>query len=174
LIDIVARRHPKVVDELIPSTLSYGEVLAVVRNLLKEKISVRDLRSILEALADAARINKSPVFLMEQVRQRLGPAIAQELSENGGTLFAALLDPGCEEALRSCIVRTEQDVSLAPDLSTAQSLLSGVQQAVEQLTLEGHRPVIIAPSDLRYAVWKFIHRFLPQVIFVSQQELPLR
>jgi flagellar biosynthesis component FlhA len=53
-------------------------------------------------------------------------------------------------------------------------LLSGVQQAVEQLTLEGHRPVIIAPSDLRYAVWKFIHRFLPQVTFVSQQELPPR
>lgn len=174
LIDVVAKRHPKVVDELIPSILSYGEVLGVVRNLLKEKVSVRDLRSIMESLADAARTSKGVVYLTEQVRQRLGPSIAQSLAEVDGIIYAALLDPVCEETLRTCIHRTEQDVSLAPDLATAQALLGALQKSVEQLSLEGRRPIIVAPADLRYALWKFINRFLPQVIVISQQELPPR
>ena len=174
LVDVVARRPPKVVDALVPALLSYGDVLGVIRNLLRERVNVRDLRSILEALADAARTTKSLVNLTEHVRQRIGPSIAQPLKEQDGTLYAALLDPACEEALRGWVVRNEHDVALAPDLGHAQALLAGVQRAVEQLSLAGRRPVIVAPSDLRYAFWKFTSRFLPQVTVVAQQELPSR
>ena len=174
LMDVVARRHPKLVDELVPNLLGYGEVHAVVRSLLREGVSVRDLRSILEALADGARMTKSPVFLTDLVRQRIGAAIAQSLAEPDGQLYAALLDPGCEEVLRACLVKTDADVALTPDLATAQALLGAVQTALERLGMAGHRPVIIAPSDLRYAFWKFIHRFMPQVTVVAQQELPPR
>jgi flagellar biosynthesis protein FlhA len=174
LVDVVARRHPKIVDELIPNVLSYSEVLAVVRGLLIEKVSIRDMRTILESMADAARVSKNPIYLTEQVRRRLGPAIAQGLTESDGVLYAALLDPGCEEELRGCLLKTENDVSLAPDLATAQALLAGLQNAVEQLGLAGRRPIIVAPSDLRFALWKFAHRFMAQVIVVSQQELPPR
>ena len=108
------------------------------------------------------------------VRERIGPAIAQALLEPDNKLYAALLDPGCEEVLRSCLVSNDSDAALAPDLATAQALLGGVQQAVEQLSMAGHRPVLVAPTDLRFPLWKFVHRFMPQVIVVAQQELPPR
>jgi flagellar biosynthesis protein FlhA len=174
LIDVVARRYPKLVDDLIPAVLGYSEVLSVVKNLLREQVSIRDLRSILEALADGARLTKSPTFLTEHVRQRLGPMIAQSLAEPDGKLYAALLDPMCEETLRGCLIRDDNDVALSPDLSVAQGLLLGLQNAIEELSLAGRRPVVVAPSDLRYAVWKFAHRFLPQITVVAQQELPPR
>jgi len=137
-------------------------------------VSIRDLRSILEALADGARLTKSPTFLTEHVRQRLGPMIAQSLAEPDGKLYAALLDPMCEEALRGCLIRDDNDVALSPDLNVAQGLLLGLQNAIEELSLAGRRPVVVAPSDLRYALWKFAHRFLPQITIVAQQELPPR
>jgi flagellar biosynthesis protein FlhA len=174
LVDVVARRYPKLVDDLIPGILGYSEVLSVVKNLLREKVSIRDLRSILEALADGARLTKSPTFLTEHVRQRLGPMIAQSLAEPDGKLYAALLDPMCEEALRGCLIRDDNDVALSPDLNVAQGLLLGLQNAIEELSLAGRRPVVVAPSDLRYALWKFAHRFLPQITIVAQQELPPR
>ncbi|MFT7623409.1 MAG: flagellar biosynthesis protein FlhA [Myxococcota bacterium] len=174
LIDVVARRHPKLVDELIPNILGYGEVHAVIRNLLSEGVSIRDLRTILEALADGARTSKAAVTLTEAVRRRIGPSIAQHVKEADGKVYAALLDPRCEEALRNCVVTSEHDTALAPDLGTAQSLLGGVQKAVEALGIQGHRPLLVAPADLRYPLWKFVNRFLPQVTVVSQQELPSR
>ena len=174
LIDVVARRYPKVVDDLIPGVIGYADIHAVIRNLLSEGVSIRDLRSILEAMGDAARVSKSPIHLTEAVRQRIGPAIAQSLTEADGKLYAALLDPNTEATLRRCIQRSETDVSLAPDLATAQALLQGVQQAVERLGLSGRRPVLVAPADLRYALRAFVARFLPQVVVVSQQELPAR
>jgi len=174
LIDVVAKRHPKLVDDIVPGVVGYADIHAVVRNLLREGVSVRDLRSILEALGDAARVSKSPVHLTESVRQRIGPAIAQSLAETDGRLYAALLDPNTEATLRRCVQHSDTDVSLAPDLATAQALLQGIQQAVERLGLAGRRPVLVAPADLRYALRAFVARFLPQVVVVSQQELPAR
>jgi len=174
LVDVVARRHPKLVDDLIPNIVGYSEIHAVVRSLLSENVSIRDLRTILEGIADAARVSKNPVHLAEAVRKRLGPSIGQTLMEPDGKLYAALLDPGCEEAMRTCLISNEHDTALAPDLPTAQSLLGGIQRAVEALGVAGHRPVIVAPSDLRFAFWKFVNRFMPQVTVVAQQELPPR
>ena len=174
LVDVVAQRYPKLVDDLVPGVLGYSEILAVVRNLLRERVSIRDLRSILEALSDGARLTKSPTFLTEHVRQRIGASIAQSLTDLDGKLYAALLDPACEEALRGCLIRDDNDVALSPDLHTAQGLLLGMQKAMEELSLAGRRPVVVAPTDLRYGLWKFAHRFLPQVTVVAQQELPPR
>jgi flagellar biosynthesis component FlhA len=128
----------------------------------------------LEAIADGALTTKSLIFLTETVRRRLGPSIAEKLTSHDGKLYAALLDPACEEALRSCVIKSEHDIALAPDLATAQGLLTGIQSAVETLGMQGHRPVLVAPADLRYPFWKFAHRFLPQVVVVAQQELPPR
>ncbi len=174
LIDVVARRHPRLVDELIPAQLQIGEVLHVVRRLLEEAVSIRDLRSIIEALADAARVSKSPVALTEAVRQRLGPSISEALLEPDRKLYAALLEPETEATLRKVLVKDGGDVGLAPDLATAQAILGGVHKAVEKLGVQGKRPILVAPSDLRYPLWKFVHRFLPQVTVLAQQELPAR
>lgn len=174
LLDIVAERAPRVVDELIPTVLSHIEILAVIRMLLIEQVSVRDMRTILETLAESARHSKTTHFLAEQVRQRLGPRIAQSLVGHDGKLHAAIFDAPSEDALRSVVVRHDGDVALAPDLSMARELLAQLQTASTSLHELGHSALIVAPSDLRYPLWKFASRFLPQVRFMAQNELPPR
>jgi flagellar biosynthesis protein FlhA len=174
LLDVVAKKSPRVVEELLPTVMSHTELLAVLRNLLDERVPVRDLRSILEALADAARYGKATPFLVDQVRQRLGAAISQRFVEADGKLHVALFDGASEEALRQFVIRNEADAALAPDLHTAQALAAQLQSAYQRLQANGHTPVIVTPPDLRFPLQRFITRLMPQMNVISQTELPPR
>jgi len=175
LLDVVAQRSPRVVEELLPTVLSHAELLAVLRALLDEKVSVRDLRTILEALAEAARYGKATGFLVDQVRLRLGGAIVQRLVDPGDNkLHAAIFDGASEDLLRQFVLRNEAETALAPDLATAQGLLAQLQIAHQRLQAAGHPTVIITPADLRQPLRRFVARLMPQLVIVSQQELPPR
>jgi len=174
LLELVAQRTPKVVEELLPSVLSYAELLAVLRTLLDEQVPIRDLRAILEALAEAARFGKAQPYLVDQVRVRLGPAIAQRFVEPDGKLYAAIFDALTEDALRQFILRNESDTVLAPDLNTAQALLAQLQSAFQRMQAAGRPTVVLAPADLRYPLRRFVARLIPQLAVLSQAELPTR
>ncbi len=174
LLEIVAKRNAKVVEELLPGVLSYAELLAVLRGLLREQVPIRDLRTILEGLADAARYGKSIPFLIDQARVHLGGAIVQRLSSLDGKLHAAIFDAPSEDQLRQFVLRNDAEVALAPDLPTAQALLTQLQRAHQRMQERGHATVIIAPADLRYPLWRFASRLLPQVSVLGQSELPPR
>jgi len=174
LLEIVAQRSPRVVDELIPNVLTHTHVLAVIRALLAERVSVRDLGTILESLADASRYGKAVPFLVDQVRERMGGAIVQAFVGPDDQLHVAMLDAATEDALRPFVVRNEAEVNLAPDLPTAQGLLAQLQSAVSRLHDLGYPAVLIAPTDLRYPLWRFATRFISQVHVLGQNELPPR
>lgn len=174
LIEVVAMRSPKVVDELLPNVLTHAEVLAVLRTMLKERVSIRDLRTILETLSEASRISKSTQFLSERVRQRLGSSIVQGVMGPDNKLHAAIFDAASENSIRTVLIRQENDVAIAPDLSMAQHLLAQFQKAVQVMHERGHDAVVVVPTDLRYALWRFASRFVPQIHFIGQNELPSR
>ncbi|MCB9737012.1 MAG: flagellar biosynthesis protein FlhA [Deltaproteobacteria bacterium] len=174
LLEIVAARSPKVVEELLPTVMSHAELLAVLRALLEEQVSIRDLRTILEALAEASRYGKATHFLVDQVRLRLGAAIVQPYVEGDGKLYAAIFDGPTEDLLRQYVLRNEGETVLAPDLATAQMLLAQLQQAHQRLQGQGHSTVIVTPADLRYPIRRFVSRLMPQLSVVSQAELPPR
>jgi len=146
----------------------------VLRQLLEERVSIRDLRTILEALAEAVRYGKSTFYLVDQVRLRLGPAIAQRHVEADGKLYVAIFDGATEDLLRQFVLRNESESVLAPDLQTAQSLLAQLQQAHQRLQAQGHASVVLTPADLRYPLRRFIARLMPQIVVISQAELPPR
>ena len=172
LLDVAARRSPRVVDELIPSVLTHAEVLAVLRDLLRQRVNIRDMAGILEALAQATRYGKTLPFLVDQVRSRLGASIVQGFQSGDGKLHVAILDAQTEDVLRTCVLRSEADVNLAPDLPLAQALLAELQSAVDTLHSLGNAAVLLVPGDLRYPVWRFTSRFLSQVHVIGQNELP--
>ncbi len=172
LLDLQAKRTPRIVEELIPTQLTHAELLAVLRGLLREQVSIRDLGTILETLAEAVRYGKATYYLTEQARQRLGPAIVQSNLGADGKLHAAIFDAAAEETLRGVLVRQEGDAALAPGLRLAQALLGELQQAQRELHDHGYAAVVVAPSDLRYPLWRFASRFLPDLRFVGQGELP--
>ena len=172
LLDVVASRSPRVVEELLPNVMTYAEVLSVLRALLAERVSIRNLKVVLEALSEAARHGKALPYLVDQVRLRLGPAIAQGLMGPDGKLHVSMLDVATEDALRAVVVRNETDVRIAPDMALAQRLLTQLKRASDLLNARGHSGVVLAPEDLRYPLWRFTHRFLPQMAVVGQGELP--
>ncbi|PKN54065.1 MAG: flagellar biosynthesis protein FlhA [Deltaproteobacteria bacterium HGW-Deltaproteobacteria-14] len=174
LLEIVAQRNPKVVEELIPNTIAHAEILSILRALLEEQVSIRDLRTILEALAEAARYGKALNFLVDQVRVRLGPAIVQRFTEGDGKLHAAIFDAATEDLLRGFVLRTEGDTALAPDLASAQALVGQLQSAFQRMQASGNPPVVLTPADLRWPLRRFVSRLIPQLAVMSQTELPTR
>jgi flagellar biosynthesis protein FlhA len=174
LLEIVARRSPKIVEELIPTILSHAEVLAVVRALLKEGIGIRDMRAILEGLTEAASRSKSTPYLVDRVRMRLGASITQSLVSPDGKLYVGIFDSQSEDALRAFVTRSETEVALAPDLTTAQNLVTQLQRVMQTHQGEGRAPAIIVPPDLRYPIQHFALRFVAGLYVISQREIPPR
>ncbi len=170
LLGACAKETPKLVEDTVPGSITLGELVRVVRGLLREGISVRDLRSILEAVADAAPRSKDAHFLIEQVRRRLARQITARISE-GGVLYALTLDRQTEDSLRQSLGHNDGEPTLAPDINTARALIASLENRAAALAAQGRSAVILAPADLRRALFEFASRFVPELFVVSAREL---
>lgn len=170
LLGACAKEAPKLVEDSVPGAITLGELVRVVRGLLREGISVRDLRSILEAVADAAPRSKDAHFLIEQVRRRLARQITARITE-GGVLYALTIDRATEDALRQSLGHNDGEPTLAPDINTARALINSLESRVSTLAAQGRSAVVLAPADLRRAFFEFASRFIPDLFVVSAREL---
>ena len=172
LLDNVAATAPKVVDELIPGQLGLGVVLRVVKNLLKEGISIRDLRTILESLADYSSLTKDPDVLTEFVRQSLGRFIVDQFKVDEDTLYLVTIDREVEDVIAEAIQPSDQGSYLAIEPGSAQQIIASVRGMVERFGMYGAQPVILASPSIRRHVKKMIERFVPHVSVLSHNEIP--
>jgi len=171
LLDHLAEHHPKAVEELTPHLLSLGAVQKVLQNLLKERVSIRDLLTIVETLADYAPITKDPEVLTEYVRQKLARAIVKQFETPEGALPLITLDQRVEDLLREKIQKGEYGTHLALDPGLAQKILTSFHQTLDRMTPFDQQPVILCSPVLRRHVKRFLERFLPQVAVLSHSEL---
>lgn len=161
LIDLVAEEEPRLVDELIPNLLPLGEVIKVLRGLLLEGVSIRDLRSILEALADHARDTKDTDMLIELVRRRMARHITGRFKGEDGSVSAIVLDPAGEAFFR--------DGGAGP--AVAQRLLSSLNNAAAAFSNVSTPPLVLCASDIRPAVSEFFGRRVPGLAVASFSEM---
>lgn len=171
LLAVVGKEAPKLVEDVVPGTITLGELVRVLRGLLREGISVRDLRTILEAVADAAPRSKDPIFLVEMARRRLSRQITGRIAGPNGAVRAVTIDRATEELLRSSLGQSDGEATLAPDLDTARRLIGGLETHLAQLSSAGQPPVLLAPPDLRKPLFDFASRFIPEVHVVCAREL---
>ena len=171
LLDALARTRPKVVEELVPQLLGIGGVQKVLQNLLREGVSIRDLSTILEAVADVAPRTKDPDVLTEHARQALGRSITQKLVGPDGTLGVLTLAGAVERSLLEALHRNEEGTTLAPDPALAQRLVAGLGAAVERLSAGQQPPVLLVGAALRPYLRRFLERYLPQLALVSPAEI---
>jgi flagellar biosynthesis protein FlhA len=171
LIGVVARDAPKLVEDVLPGIISLGDLVKVVRGLLREGVSVRDLRTILEAVADAAPRSKDPAYLVESARRRLARQITGRLAGADGVVHALTLERATEETLRATLGASEGEAALAPDMETARRLVANLELYATRLTTEGHPVVLLAPPDLRRPLYDFASRFVPDIAVVAAREL---
>ena len=171
MFDRLAKSHPKVVDDLVPNLLPLGTVLQVLRNLLREQVSVRDFLTILEALADMAPHTQDPDLLTERARQALGRQIASQYRDAGGMIHYIAFSRQTEEIIKAGIRRDAAGAQLIMDPLRAQELLRRVGAEVERHAAAQVLPVILAAPQIRSAVRRLIERVLPQVAVLSPGEL---
>ncbi|MBZ0219280.1 MAG: flagellar biosynthesis protein FlhA, partial [Candidatus Methylomirabilis sp.] len=171
LIDRVAKTHPKVVEELVPGLLSLGAVQKVLQNLLKERISIRDLQTILETLADYAPITKDTDLLTEYVRMGLARQITKSHISGDSTIQAISLSHEIEEAITKSVHETPQGSFLTIEPGLAQRILSRLKEGLEETMSKGHQPVLLVSHQTRRFVRRLTERVFPAVAILSHNEI---
>lgn len=171
LIDNVKESYPALVDELIPNVLGVGEVQKVLAKLLKEKISIRDLVTIFETLADYASYTKDSDILTEYVRQALSRQITQQFAASSEALKVITVGPSLEKRIAESVQQTDQGSYLALDPTSSQAIFQKVTEQVNKLIQNGQQPIILASPTIRMYLRQLLERTIQDVPVLSYSEL---
>lgn len=170
LITHVGETHPALIDELTPKLLSIGDIQKVLGNLLKEGISIRDLVTICEILADYAPTIRDTDVLTEYVRQGLSRAISKKIF-NDSTNQVITLDPTVEQQIMEHVQHTEQGAYVALDPKTIQNIIAQLKREVGKLTAIGLQPIILTSPIVRIYFKQLTEQYMPDLIVISYNEI---
>ncbi|MDR1665065.1 MAG: flagellar biosynthesis protein FlhA [Clostridiales bacterium] len=170
LIDNVKETHPILIDELIPKLMSIGEVQKVLAKLLKEGISIRDLVTVLETLADYAPITRDSDMLTEYVRQNLRRSISKKFFSTGVNTVITL-DPQLEQTLTSNIQKTEVGSFVNIDQQLSQKIFESLKREVGKLTTMGAAPIILTSPFVRMYFKQLVEEIAPDLVVLSYGEI---
>ena len=169
LLDRVAVEHPKVVEDVVPKLLPLSTVQRVLQNLLRERVSIRDAVSILEALGEAGGSTRNPVLLTEYVRQSIRRAVVKPYLNRAGDLPAWFLDPAIEQAVESAVEHGEQNSHLSLPPQQIREILNRISARIQQ----PETPVVaITTSGARYFLRQLGEPTLPNLFFLAHNEVP--
>lgn len=171
LVDIVKQNSPAVVEELVPDLMTIGEIQKVLQNLLRERIPIKDMVTILEYLADGARINKDSDFLTEHVRQGLSRAICQMYMQQNNKISVVTLHPKLEQEIADSIQQMSWGRYPVLDPKKTNILLERLQSAIQKANSAGISPVLLTSPNIRLPFRRMLERYLPEVSVISINEI---
>ena len=175
LLDSLNESYPRLLEELMPKLMTLGEIQRVLEQMLRERVSIRDLGTILEALLETAPLSKSTIALVEAARQALGRRLVQPLLDADGQLPVLLLDPALEEEILSTLAPEAASHLLTADSGNGVPILRRLTDSLKQLissTSSSAPPVLLCPSPARYHVKRWLEPLLPRLAVVSAGEVP--
>jgi flagellar biosynthesis protein FlhA len=171
IVNSVKSTHPAVVEELIPNLLTLGGVQKVLQRLLRERISIRDMVTILEALADHAGATKDFDTLAEFARQALGRSIVAQYQDARGQVSVITLDPGLEQGLADRLTPTDQGMELLLDASTLHAFLRELGGAVQLAMASTSQPILLCSHAIRPQLRRITEKSLPNLVVLSYREV---
>ncbi len=169
LLDNLAKTYPKLIEELVPEIVSLGTIMRVLQNLLGEGVSIRDLRSILESMADWAPVTKDTDILTEYVRHALARTISHDLAIDN-VIPLITLDKATENEIAQAVQHKETGSYLTIDPTKAQLILDSIGEALP-LFEGGQQPTLLAAPQIRPHVRKLTERYYPQLVVLSHNEI---
>ena len=172
LIDSVKEKYNTVVEELIPDLMTIGEVQKVLQSLLKERVSIKDMVTILESLADNSRITKDIEVLTEYVRFSLGRSICNGLIDENGSITIITLAPEVENIISNNIQKSIQGSFPAVDPDTTGQILNSIKNNISTIYFHNNQPVILVSPKIRPAFRRLIEMVFPSVSVLSLNEIP--
>jgi flagellar biosynthesis protein FlhA len=170
LVDNLKEHHPALVDELVPKQMTYGEVQKVLANLLREGVSIRDLVTIFETLADYAPVTHDPDMLTEYVRQALSRTISKKFVP-GKKARVVTLDQGLEEKILNSVQQTEQGSFITLDPDVTRKMINSLSNQLNVFTQTGEQPIVLTSPMVRLYFKKLTEQFAPGLVVLSYNEL---
>ena len=171
MLDQLHMKAPASVEGLVPEQLSLGEVQSVLRNLLRERVPIRDLTGILEVLAHHAPMTRDPNILAEAVRHTLARTLSNQYRDAEGVLHVFTLSPPLEVILRDSMSSVEDGLAFQLAAATAQATLNRIGEQMERLAQLGHYPILLCPRELRLALRKLTVQAVPNLVVLAFSEV---
>ena len=172
LLDKLAARSPKLVEELVPGKLSLGVVTKTLQNLLSEGVPIRDMRTIAESLMEASARTQDPEMLTSLVRPKLGRMIVQSLLENRSSLPVMTLDPNLEQLLHNLIQQNGGSANVVLEPSLAESLFTALRESVRSVEEQGYPAVLVVSPQIRLWLARAVRHRANDLTVLSYSEIP--
>ncbi|MEW5953963.1 MAG: flagellar biosynthesis protein FlhA [Bacillota bacterium] len=171
LLDVVKERDAAVVDELLPDLVTVGDIQQVLQNLLKERVPIRDLATILEAIANAVRFNKDHDYLTEHVRSAIARTICRQYTGQDNKLIVLTLHPKLEHTIIEALQQTQLGTYPVLEPSVTRQILDKLSAGVEKVTLRGMTPVLLCSPRVRLPFKRLTERYLNNLAVLSLNEI---
>lgn len=171
LVDHLKEAYPTLVDDVTPNPLSIGEIQKVLANLLKEKVSIRNLPTIFETLADWGQMTKDTDLITEYVRQALSRQITKQYANQLEPLYVVTISGTVEKIVAEGVQQTEHGNFLALDPSDSQGIIDAILYEVERMSEMGQMPILLCSPGVRMYIRHLIERYIPHVPVLSYNEL---
>ncbi|MBE6086986.1 MAG: flagellar biosynthesis protein FlhA [Clostridium beijerinckii] len=172
IVDNAKEKYSAVVEELIPDLLSIGELQKVLQNLLREKVPIKDIVTIMESLADNAKNTRDLEVLTEYVRFSLARTICNQVVDENRTITVVTLDPSIEEIIANNTQKSVQGSFPTVDPDTTTKILTGIKNTVESVYFYNNQPLILVSPNIRPVFRKLIEMVFPHIMVISLNEVP--
>jgi flagellar biosynthesis protein FlhA len=171
LLDNLSQDYPALVSDLVPNAVPLGVLHKVIQRLLKERVSIRDMITIVETLADYIPVTKNVDLLTGYVRQSLSRTITSQYTDANGDVTVVLVAPDMEDAISESVQHTEYESFVTAESALIQSIMRNLQGYVKNFTEKGLQPVILCSPRARSALWKIVEKFFPSIAVLSHSEV---
>jgi flagellar biosynthesis protein FlhA len=172
LLDKLSAKSPKLVEDLVPSKLSLGILTRTLQNLLNDSVSIRDMRTIVETLSEAAARTQDPEMLTELVRPRLGRMIVQALADEKNVLQVMTLDPGLEQLLHNVLQQQGSGPNVVMEPGLSERLFAALRQGAKDVEELGSAAVLVVSPAIRPWLSKAVRHRVSELIVLSYSEIP--
>ena len=143
----------------------------MLRNLLRERLSIRDMVTVLETLANNAKTNKETDFLTEQVRKALARTISNQYKETDGSIHVITLSPTAEQTITNALYQTDQGLMISLDPTIIQKLMTSLQAEMEHIAADGWQPILLCSAKIRLPMRRLTERLFPTLVVLSYSEI---
>jgi flagellar biosynthesis protein FlhA len=171
IINQIRKKSPASVEGVVPEMISLGELQAILRNLLRERVPVRDMVGILEVVANNAAVTRDPNILAEAVRQTMANTLSNMYRDQNNMLHVFTFAPNVESKLRQALAPAENGPGFQVDAMTAQQIVAQTGEQMENLAKQGFFPILLCPRELRLAFRRLVEQSLPNLVVLAFSEV---
>jgi len=171
LVDNLEQLYPRVVKEIVPKVVPLNILHRVLQRLLRERISIRDLLTIIETIGEYAPLTKNADILTGYVRQALRRAITHQYQDQEGNITVMIMSPDIEDKISRSISHTEYESFVSPDPNVVKQMIAGLHKMVAAFTAGGLQPIVLCSPETRIHFRKILEKMMPNVVILAHNEI---